>query len=60
MQKQNARVIENSFIKIAQFIAAGKTFQEAIVIRFGANSEAYELKEDATIVDFVLSYDAYG
>ena len=59
-KQENARVIENSVIKIAQFIAAGKTLKEAVAITFGANSEAPEPTEDTTIVDLVLSYDAYG
>ena len=59
-KQENARVIENSVIKIAQFIAAGKTLKEAVAITFGANSEAPAPTEDTTIVDLVLSYDAYG
>ena len=48
-KQENARIIENSVIKIAQFIAAGKTLKEAVAITFGANSEAPEPTEDTTI-----------
>ena len=41
-KQENARVIENSVIKIAQFIAAGKTLKEAVALTFRANSEAPE------------------
>ena len=59
-KQENARLIEDSVIKIAQFIAAGKTLKEAVTRTFGANSEAPQPTEDASIVDLVLSYDAYG
>ena len=59
-KQENARLIEDSVIKIAQFIAAGKTLKEAVTRTFGTNSEAPQPTDDASIVDLVLSYDAYG
>ena len=45
-KQENARVIENSVIKIAQFVAAGKTLKEAVAVTFGGNTEAPEPTED--------------
>lgn len=59
-KQENARLIENSVIKIARFVSAGKTLKEAVAITFGGNSEAPEPTEDEAIVDLILSFDIWG
>ena len=56
----NARKIEEAVIAIAQLIAAGKTLKQAVDTLYRTNQDAPEPIEEGSIVDLVLSFDAYG
>ena len=58
-KQENARVIENAVIKIAKFVAAGKTLKEAVAVTFGGNTEAPEPTEDTAIVDLIDSFNFF-
>ena len=58
-KQENARVIENAVIKIAKFVAAGKTLKEAVAVTFGGNTEAPEPTEDTAIVDLIDSFNYF-